>query len=147
MRALRAIPADRAVGGKLLLSGELDVGSILTTILAIVIGAFSIASIPESFSALNNAMAAASAIFDTIDRVPSIDSSTDEGLKPDKIEGELRLVDLRFRYPSRASTEVLRGVSCTFPAGKTTVSAWGLIAIAAGEFDTLPPAKFEPRSS
>jgi len=65
-------------------------------------------------------MAAASAIFDTIDRVPSIDSSTDAGLKPDKIVGELRLVDLRFRYPSRASAAVLRGVSCTFPAGKTT---------------------------
>ena len=96
-------------------------------------GAFSIASIPESFAALNGAMAAASAIFDTIDRVPSIDVSADDGLKPDKITGELqcdspasitcsrrRLVDVRFRYPARASVEVLRGVSCTFPAGKTS---------------------------
>ena len=58
-------------------------------------------------------------MYETIDRVPSIDSADPGGLKPESVVGEVSLVDIKFSYPSRPTVEVVKGLNLTFRAGKT----------------------------
>lgn len=50
--------------------------------------------------------AAASIIFDVIDRVPPIDSSSKEGKRPPDGAGNFRFQDVHFNYPSRKEVKV-----------------------------------------
>lgn len=66
------------------------------------------------------ALSAAGKLYETIDRVPSIDSADPGGIKPGSVEGKLVLEDVMFSYPSRPTVQVVNGLSITFQAGKTT---------------------------
>ena len=70
----------------------------------------------ESFT---TARAAASSIFKVIDRIPQIDSSSKEGLRPETIRGHIRFENVHFNYPSRPEATILRGVSFQVEAGQT----------------------------
>lgn len=65
-------------------------------------------------------MGAAAKLYATIDRVPVIDSSDPSGLKPAEVSGALEFENIRFTYPSRPDVPVLKDISLSFPAGKTT---------------------------
>ena len=52
------------------------------------------------------ARSAASMIFHVIDRVPPIDSSSNEGKKPALLEGDIEFRNVKFNYPSRENTKV-----------------------------------------
>ncbi|KIM26102.1 hypothetical protein M408DRAFT_25738, partial [Serendipita vermifera MAFF 305830] len=69
----------------------------------------------------SNARGAAGKLFETIDRIPPIDSASPDGLKPDvnTVKGEITFHDVRFNYPSRPEVPILRGIDLYFPAGKT----------------------------
>lgn len=51
-------------------------------------------------AALGVARGAAVEVFETLDRVPPIDSSSDEGLKPEKVEGRVVFDSVGFSYVS-----------------------------------------------
>ena len=72
------------------------------------------------FIAITSARSAAAKLFATVDRVPSIDSASEDGVKPNKAIGEITFENVDFNYPSRPDVEVLKDLSLTFPAGKTT---------------------------
>ena len=55
------------------------------------------------------AKAAAYKIFEIIDRVPLIDSMSDEGHKPERVKGEIELRNVDFTYPSRTDVQVRFG--------------------------------------
>jgi ATP-binding cassette subfamily B (MDR/TAP) protein 1 len=69
--------------------------------------------------AITNARGAAAKLYQTIDRVPTIDSFSEEGLAPATCEGNISLVDVKFHYPSRPGVPILKGLTVDFPAGKT----------------------------
>ena len=69
--------------------------------------------------AITRACGAAANLYATIDRVPEIDSANEDGLKPEKIEGEVSFENVNFSYPSRPDVPVLKDLTLTFPAGKT----------------------------
>lgn len=48
-----------------------------------------------------------------------IDSSSDSGLKPENLKGNLEFKDVQFSYPTRPNHAVLKGLSVNVPAGKT----------------------------
>ena len=72
------------------------------------------------FIAIASARGAAPRLFATIDRVPPIDSAREEGVKPSKVIGEITFENVDFNYPSRPDVQVIKDLSLTFPAGKTT---------------------------
>jgi ATP-binding cassette subfamily B (MDR/TAP) protein 1 len=70
--------------------------------------------------AVTNGRGAAARLFTTIDLVPSIDSASEEGLKPSTVVGEITVENVDFNYPARPEVHILKNLSLTFPAGKTT---------------------------
>lgn len=68
-----------------------------------------------------HARGAAAKLYQTIDRVPIIDSASESGLKPDtnNLRGEIRLEQVDFSYPSRPDVPIVQDLSIHFHAGKT----------------------------
>ncbi|KAH9480411.1 ABC multidrug transporter atrD [Psilocybe cubensis] len=106
-------------GTTLINQGHATAGSVVNVFLAILIGSFSLALLAPEMQAITHGRGAAAKLYHTIDRIPDIDSANPDGLKPEKVEGEIVLEDIRFSYPSRPNVEVVKGLSITFRAGKT----------------------------
>lgn len=51
--------------------------------------------------------------------MPTIDSASPAGLKPEKCIGEITLEHVNFSYPSRPNVPIVKDLSITFPAGHT----------------------------
>jgi ATP-binding cassette subfamily B (MDR/TAP) protein 1 len=109
-------------GAHFLLDGYLTLGDVLTIVLCITVGAFTLSSAAPNMQAFGNAVAAATDIFDMIARESPIDSSSGEGHILDLRKGavELELRDVTHIYPSRPEAVILSNVSLHFPAGKQT---------------------------
>ena len=69
--------------------------------------------------AITHGCGAAAKLYQTIDRVPDIDSANPEGLKPEKIEGLITFENVKFNYPSRPNVPIVKDLTISFPAGKT----------------------------
>ncbi|KAI0429203.1 ABC transporter [Xylaria sp. FL1042] len=108
------------VGSMYLVEGILPLSSVLTIMLAIVIGAFNLGNIAPNLQAFGTGLAAAAKIFNTIDRVSPLDPTVEDGEKLDKVEGSLRLQNVKHIYPSRPEVVVMKDVTLDIPAGKTT---------------------------
>ena len=106
-------------GTTLLLKNQIEVGQIINVFMSILIGSFSIALLAPELQAISQARGAAAKLFDTIDRVPDIDSANTGGKKLDKVEGIITFEDVKFKYPSRPDVQILKGLNITFEAGKT----------------------------
>ena len=70
-------------------------------------------------SAVTSAQGAAAKLYQTIDRIPDIDSGNPDGKKPDSVTGGITLEGVSFSYPSRPGIQVVKGLNLTFEAGKT----------------------------
>jgi len=88
-------------GSRLLANRELDAGTVLTVLFAVIIGAFSLGSLGPRVEAFAKASSAARKIFQTLHRIPTIDSLDSGGEKPENIKGNLELRNVSFIYPAR----------------------------------------------
>ena len=75
--------------------------SLLIVFLSVLMGALEIGQASPYVEAFSMAKGAAAIIFAIIDRQPTIDSSSSEGLKPESAKGRIQLQDVKFHYPSR----------------------------------------------
>ncbi|KIN05850.1 hypothetical protein OIDMADRAFT_141532 [Oidiodendron maius Zn] len=108
------------MGSRFLVDNDIQLASILTILLSVMIGAFSLGNVAPNVQAFTNAISAAAKIFNTIDRISPIDTSSDGGIKLDHVEGTIELRDIKHIYPSRPEVTVMDGVSLIVPAGKQT---------------------------
>ncbi|KAF8798991.1 multidrug resistance protein 1 [Phlegmacium glaucopus] len=106
-------------GTTLINSSHATAGEVVNVFLAVLIGSFSLALLAPEMQAVTHARGAAAKLYATIDRIPGIDSASPEGLKPEKVDGEIVLEDVKFSYPSRPTVPVVKGLNITFRAGKT----------------------------
>lgn len=108
------------MGSRFIVSGETELSSIVTILLAIIIGSFSLGNVTPNAQAFTSAVAAGAKIFSTIDRQSPIDPTSDEGEILEKVEGNIEFRDIRHIYPSRPEVVVMQNVNLFVPAGKTT---------------------------
>mmetsp|Transcript_19288 Transcript_19288/g.41674 ORF Transcript_19288/g.41674 Transcript_19288/m.41674 type:complete len:1085 (-) Transcript_19288:153-3407(-) len=103
-------------GATLIATNSADFGSVLTTVLACVIGAMSMGIAVPVVQALTQAKTAIDALFAIIDREPEMDST---GFKtvPD-LDGKIEFINVSFNYPNRL-TPVFRSISFTVDVGQT----------------------------
>ncbi|OHW90615.1 ABC multidrug transporter mdr1, partial [Colletotrichum incanum] len=107
-------------GSKFFAVGEADIGDIMTVLLAILLGTASLGLVAPNAQALTTAIAAASRIFEAINRPKLIDSTSDVGEKPCLVRGTVSFKDVQFSYPTRREAKVFKGLNLTLEAGKTT---------------------------
>jgi ATP-binding cassette subfamily B (MDR/TAP) protein 1 len=69
---------------------------------------------------ITKAATSAVELFQIIDRTSHIDPMSTSGLKPEQCTGNIELKDVSFWYPSRPDSQVLKGLSLSVPAKKTT---------------------------
>ncbi|PGH06464.1 hypothetical protein AJ80_08158 [Polytolypa hystricis UAMH7299] len=108
------------MGSRFLVGGETDLGSILTILLAIIIGSFSLGNVAPNAQAFTSAVAAGKKIFSTIDRVSPIDPCSEDGETLDTVQGVIEFQDIKHIYPSRPEVVVMSAVNLVVPAGKVT---------------------------
>lgn len=87
-------------GSRLIASGEYNVGLLINVLFAILVGSFSIAQLTPRIQSFISATSAAQKVFQTIRRIPSIDSLDEGGLRPD-LKGDIHFTGVSFIYPSR----------------------------------------------
>ena len=87
-------------GSRLIAAGDYNVGLLINVLFAILIGSFSIAQLTPRIQSFISATSAAQKVFQTIRRIPSIDSLDEGGLRPD-LKGDIHFTDVSFIYPSR----------------------------------------------
>jgi len=93
--------------------------SLLVVFFSVLIGGFQIGQSAPYAEALATARSAAGKIYRIIDRVPHIDSSSNKGLKPKSLHGNIKFSNIFFNYPSRKDVKILQGFSLEIPQGKT----------------------------
>jgi ATP-binding cassette, subfamily B (MDR/TAP), member 1 len=108
------------MGSRFLVDGETTLSDILTIILAIMIGAFSLGNVGPNMQHFSAGVAASAKIYSTIDRVSPLDPTSAAGETLDHVEGTVELRNIRHIYPSRAEVVVMENVNLVVPAGKTT---------------------------
>ena len=92
-----------------------------SVVFAALIAATSASTIMPQITAFTNAAAAASELFSVIDKKSELDPLDDSGKMPSgSCGGSLEITSLDFAYPSRPGAPVLRNLSISIPAGKTT---------------------------
>ncbi|KAI9833880.1 MAG: GTPase-activating protein [Thelocarpon superellum] len=107
-------------GSRFLVSGETNLAPILTILLSIIIGAFSLGNVAPNAQAFTTGIAAAAKIFNTIDRISPLDSASAAGQTLAKVTGDVELRNIKHIYPSRPEVTVMEDVTLVVPAGKTT---------------------------
>jgi ATP-binding cassette subfamily B (MDR/TAP) protein 1 len=108
-------------GSRFLVWGDISLQSIITILLAVIIGAFSLGNVAPNFKAFTSAVAAGTKIFATIERNSPINPSAEGGKKLEgEVEGTVELRNIRHIYPSRPEVVVMENINLVVPAGKTT---------------------------
>jgi ATP-binding cassette subfamily B (MDR/TAP) protein 1 len=87
-------------GSRLILSGSLNVGLLINVLFAMLVGSSALAQLAPRLPAFVGASTAAQKTFQTISRIPSIDSLNEGGQRPD-LRGNIEFKNVSFIYPSR----------------------------------------------
>uniref|UniRef100_A0A914ZIF2 Uncharacterized protein n=1 Tax=Parascaris univalens TaxID=6257 RepID=A0A914ZIF2_PARUN len=86
---------------------------------AVVFGAYFLGILSPHLMAVTNAKVAAAVIYQTIDRTPAIDSSSEEGIEMPHAKGNVQFADVHFSYPTRKGKQVFCGLNFDVKSGDT----------------------------
>ncbi|ELU18040.1 hypothetical protein CAPTEDRAFT_197681 [Capitella teleta] len=108
-------------GSKLVREQDSDYsgGKVLQVFLAVLIGSMSFGNAAPNLETFSIARGAAAKVYEIIGLESEIDSSSEEGLKPKDIEGDIKFEDVSFNYPTRADVPVLREFDLEVNVGQT----------------------------
>ncbi|XP_061572811.1 ATP-binding cassette, sub-family B (MDR/TAP), member 4 [Cololabis saira] len=106
-------------GSTLILKGEYSIGSLLTVFFVVLIGVFSMGQTSPNITTFASARGAAHKVYSIIEHEPSIDSYSNDGFKPDFINGNIEFNNIHFNYPSRPDVKILENMSLKVTSGQT----------------------------
>jgi ABC-type multidrug transport system fused ATPase/permease subunit len=105
-------------GGRLVYEGTILPGEIIVVFFSIMMGTMGLSTVATFSTDISKAQGAATQIFALLDREPLIDASEEVGIKQ-PINGKLSFQDIRFSYPTRPDTPVLRKFNLDIYPGQT----------------------------
>jgi ATP-binding cassette subfamily B (MDR/TAP) protein 1 len=97
---------------------DYNIVDVVTIFFAIVNGGFALGQTSPALKAMAAGKEAAFNIYKVIERKSLIPLNDESAKKPEKFEGEIEFIDVKFTYPSRPEIPVLKGVSLKIPKGK-----------------------------
>ncbi|KAG0493316.1 hypothetical protein HPP92_004310 [Vanilla planifolia] len=106
-------------GGHLTANKGSKGGNLYAAGIAIINGGITLGSGLSNVKYFVEAIAVAERMKEVIDRKPAIDLENREGEEMESLKGEVEFREVRFSYPARAETEVLKGFSMKVLACKT----------------------------
>lgn len=68
----------------------------------------------------NKVLDSAASVFQILDSKQKIDSSSEKGLTPTTVRGDIELQHLSFKYPTRPDIQIFQDLCLTIPSGKVT---------------------------
>ncbi|KKK13548.1 hypothetical protein ARAM_001719 [Aspergillus rambellii] len=95
-------------------------GDILTIMMSIILGSYSLGNVAPNMQAFSDAVAAATKILGTIDRESPLNPLSTEGNRPSSVQGWIEFSNIKHAYPSRPEVIVMEDFNLRIPAGKTT---------------------------
>uniref|UniRef100_A0A8C5IKI1 Bile salt export pump n=1 Tax=Junco hyemalis TaxID=40217 RepID=A0A8C5IKI1_JUNHY len=108
-------------GSKLVLEEEeYSPGTLLQVFFGVLVGALNLGQASPCLEAFATGRGAATNIFETIDKKPTIDCMSEDGYKLDKVRGEIEFHNVTFNYPSRPDIKTLDNLNMVIKAGETT---------------------------
>ncbi|KAF4796852.1 Bile salt export pump [Turdus rufiventris] len=108
-------------GSKLVLEeDEYSPGTLLQVFFGVLVGALNLGQASPCLEAFATGRGAATSIFETIDKKPTIDCMSEDGYKLDKLRGEIEFHNVTFHYPSRPDVKILDNLNMVINAGETT---------------------------
>uniref|UniRef100_A0A8C3CIW1 Bile salt export pump n=1 Tax=Cairina moschata TaxID=8855 RepID=A0A8C3CIW1_CAIMO len=108
-------------GSKLVLEeDEYSPGTLLQVFFGVLVGALNLGQASPCLEAFATGRGAATDIFETIDKKPTIDCMSEDGYKLDKVRGEIEFHNVTFHYPSRPDVKILDNINMVIKAGETT---------------------------
>ncbi|XP_050218583.1 putative ABC transporter B family member 8 [Mercurialis annua] len=94
-------------------------GRIYAAGISFILGGLSLGMALPDLKYFTEASVAAARIFNRIDRVPEIDGEDSKGLELDKLRGEIEFQHVRFTYPTRSDSIILKDFNLKVEAGQT----------------------------
>ncbi|XP_072620259.1 phosphatidylcholine translocator ABCB4 isoform X6 [Vulpes vulpes] len=106
-------------GAYLIVNGHMRFRDVILVFSAIVFGAVALGHASSFAPDYAKAKLSAAHLFMLLERQPLIDSYSEEGLRPDKFEGNVTFHEVMFNYPTRPKVPVLQGLSLKVKKGQT----------------------------
>ncbi|GJS38634.1 ABC transporter B family member 21-like protein [Tanacetum coccineum] len=106
-------------GAKMILEKGYTGGTVVNVIMAVLTGSATIRNASPCLSAFAAGRAAASKMFETINRTPEIDAYSTKGKVLSDIHGDIELKNVYFSYPTRPDEPIFSGFSLCVPSGTT----------------------------
>ncbi|XP_073754841.1 phosphatidylcholine translocator ABCB4 isoform X2 [Callorhinus ursinus] len=106
-------------GAYLIVNGHMHFRDVILVFSAIVFGAVALGHASSFAPDYAKAKLSAAHLFMLLERPPLIDSYSEEGLRPDKFEGNVTFNEVVFNYPTRPDIPVLQGLSLEVKKGQT----------------------------
>lgn len=72
---------------------------------------------------VNKTKRSAASVFKILDSKPKIDSSSEKGLTPDRVSGNIELQHIFFKYPTRPNVQIFKDLSLSIPSGKVKLNS------------------------
>ncbi|KAM6338499.1 ATP-dependent translocase ABCB1 [Podargus strigoides] len=106
-------------GAYLVVNGHMEFKSVFLVFSAVVFGAMALGQTSSFAPDYAKAKVSAAHMFLLFERVPSIDSYSEEGEKPETFGGSITLKDVAFNYPNRPEVKILQGLNLNVEKGQT----------------------------
>uniref|UniRef100_A0A1A8GQ60 ATP-binding cassette, sub-family B (MDR/TAP), member 4 n=1 Tax=Nothobranchius korthausae TaxID=1143690 RepID=A0A1A8GQ60_9TELE len=106
-------------GAWLIEEGRMDVEGVFLVISAVLFGAMALGEANAFATNYAKAKLSASHLMMLLNKKPDIDNLSQEGVSPDKFDGNVSFVNVTFNYPSRPDVPILQGLNLKLKKGET----------------------------
>ncbi|KAI8320370.1 P-loop containing nucleoside triphosphate hydrolase protein [Martensiomyces pterosporus] len=106
-------------GCRFILNGWITMEQMTKVLMASTFSAMAIGMLAQFSTMVSKGAVSSRGIYMTLDRKSHIDGLNPDGVVPEKFEGNVSFEDVRFSYPIRPDTKILKGISFDALAGKS----------------------------
>ncbi|KAK7282237.1 hypothetical protein RIF29_10865 [Crotalaria pallida] len=107
------------IGSILVQHGKATFSEVFRVFFCLTITAMGVSQSSSLAPDINKAKDSAASIFEILDCKQEIDSSSNDGITLENVDGDIELQHVSFRYPTRPDIQIFKDLCLRIPAGKT----------------------------